>query len=174
MTRATAGAGSVRDSQRSKVYDAQHLVMRVFDRSADFPTMDVAGSRLTVPVERKFGAVQSVQTYVDALLGLGWVRQTWPRATLPVTVRIRAGDQAAHYERLSSTMAVPGHIGGTAWAMRELVILHELAHHLDPTGEPAHGPGFAGILLELIGEIIGPEAALLMRVTMGDVGVEVG
>lgn len=135
--------------------------------------MEIAGSRLTVPVERKFASIQNVQSYVDAFLALSWVRGTWPRAVIPVTVRMRAGDQAAHYERQSATMAVPGHVGGTAWAMRELVILHELAHHLDPTGEPAHGAEFAGILLDVIGEIIGPEAALLMRVTMGDVGVQV-
>lgn len=172
-TAAATAAGNARDSQRSKIYDVQHLVMRVFDRAADFPTMEVAGSHMTVPVERKFASIENVQSYVDAFLALSWVRETWPRAVIPVKVRIRAGDQAAHYERQSATMAVPGHVGGTAWAMRELVILHELAHHLDPTGEPAHSAEFAGILLDVIGEIIGPEAALLMRVTMGDVGVKV-
>jgi putative metallohydrolase (TIGR04338 family) len=58
--------------------------------------------------------------------------------------------------------------------LRELVILHELAHHLGDDVEIPHGGAFVGRLLDLVDGIVGPEAALLLRVTMLDVGVEIG
>ncbi len=165
---------TLRDFQRSRVYDAEHLVHRIFDRSAEFPVVDVAGSRLTLPVERKFGSIDAVQRYVDGALALAWVAATWERAVTPVHVRERSGGVQAHYQRIGSIMAVPGYRAGSGWALRELVILHELAHHLAPDIESAHGGPFVDRLLKLVDGIVGPEAALLLRVTMLDVGVRIG
>jgi putative metallohydrolase (TIGR04338 family) len=164
----------LRDFQRSRVYDAEHLVHRIFDRSAQYPVIEVAGSRLTLPVERKFGSIDAVQRYVDQLLALAWVRQRWARASVPVIVRERAGAAQAHYQRAGSVMAVPGYRSGSGWALRELVILHEITHHLAPEIEIAHGGVFVQRVITLVEEIIGPEAGLLLRVTMMDVGVEIG
>jgi putative metallohydrolase (TIGR04338 family) len=166
-----------RDTQRSRVYDAEHLVHRLFDRSAQYPVIEVAGSRLTLPVERRFASVDSVQSYVDKVLVLGWVRASWARAAVPVVVRGRAGDAQAHYERAGAVMAVPAHRSNRsnpAWAMRELVVLHELSHHLADGPEVAHGPEFADRMLTVVDGIIGPEAALLLRVTLLDNGVRMG
>ena len=165
---------ALRDFQRSRVYDAEHLVHRIFDRSAEFPVVDVAGSRLTLPVERKFGSIDAVQRYVESVLALAWVVSTWERAAAPVHVRERSGGGQAHYQRIGSVMAVPGYRAGSGWALRELVILHELAHHLAPDIEIAHGGAFVDRLLTLVDGIVGPEAALLLRVTMLDVGVKIG
>ena len=163
------------DRQRSRVYDAEALVRRIFDRSVDYPVVDVAGSHLTLPPERKFASLESVQTYVDAVLALGWVRARWPRAAVPVLVRARAGQSRAHYERFPGTIAIPLHEGGHAWALRELVVLHELAHHLaDDADEAAHGADFTGRMVELVGGIVGDEAAFLLRVTLLESGVAVG
>jgi len=149
-------------------------VHRIFDRSVDFPVIDVVGSRITLPIERKFGSIDAVQRYVDGVLALDWVGRTWTRASVPVLVRERSGASQAHYERAGAVMAVPGHRAGSAWALRELVILHELAHHLADDVEIAHGGAFVERLLDLVDGIVGPEAALLLRVTMLDVGVEIG
>ena len=165
---------ALRDFQRSRVYDAEHLVHRIFDRSAEFPVVGVAGSRLTLPVERKFGSIDAVQRYVESVLTLAWVVSTWERAAAPVYVRERSGGGQAHYQRIGSVMAVPGYRAGSGWALRELVILHELAHHLAPDIEIAHGGAFVDRLLTLVDGIVGPEAALLLRVTMLDVGVKIG
>ena len=164
----------LRDFQRSRVYDAEHMVHRIFDRSADYPVVEIAGSHLTLPVERRFGSVEAVATYVQQVLALGWVRATWERASSPVLVRERSGAGQAHYQRAGSIMAVPGYRAGSGWALRELVILHELAHHLADDIEIAHGGAFVDRLLILIDGIVGPEAALLLRVTMLDVGVVIG
>ncbi|MFZ2241198.1 MAG: TIGR04338 family metallohydrolase, partial [Gordonia amarae] len=57
------------------------------------------------------------------------------------------------------------------WALRELVVLHELAHHLDDSGGPAHGPGFVHTLITLVGLVLGPEAEFVYRVVFTDSGV---
>lgn len=164
-------AVGTRDVQKAAVYEAEQLVRRLMDRSAQFPTLQVAGSTITLPAEKKFGSVESVQTYVDAVLALNWVRTTWPRAARPVRVRERAGDTKAHYHR--GVIAVPAHTIGSNWALRELVVLHELAHHLDTDAQP-HGPSFVGIFLQLVTEIIGPEAGLLLRITLHEQGATIG
>ncbi len=164
----------MRDRQRGQVYDAENLVHRIFDRSAEFPVVEVAGSRLTLPVERHFATLQSVQSYLDAVLESAPVRRTWSRAAVAVAVRERSGQQQADYQRLTAVIAVPLHSGNRAWALRELVILHELAHHLADSDEEPHGPGFAGRLISLISVVIGEEAGFLLRTTMWDNGVRTG
>jgi len=163
------------DFQRSKVYEAEALVRRLFDRAVEFPIVDVAGSHVTLPPERKFASLKSVQAYVDAALGLNWVGARWPRANQPIVIRPRAGQSRAHYERVPGIIAFPLHRGGTAWALRELVVLHELSHHLAPTDdEIPHGRDFTGRMVELVGGIVGEEAALLLRVSLLDLGAAVG
>lgn len=162
-----------RDAQRAQVYAAEQLVRRVFDRAAQSGchTLDLHGSRLTLPIERRFASVESIQAYADAVLALGWLRAEWPRAEVPVFVRPRNGQARAHYERATATIAIPPYEGNRAWAMRELVVLHELAHHLesDPAA-PAHGPRFVHRYAQLVTEIVGPEAGLLLRSSMHSEG----
>ncbi|AYF76045.1 TIGR04338 family metallohydrolase [Nocardia yunnanensis] len=169
---------AVRDAQRSQVYDAEGLVRGMFDRADEFGTrtVELHGSRITLPIERRFASVESVQTYADRVLALNWVRARWERASAPVTVRARAGAKAAHYETETAVLAVPLHAHGSAWALRELVILHELAHHLEPemAAVAPHGPEFCERYLELVDGVIGPEAALLLRTTMYSCGVKIG
>ena len=169
-----AGPAVFRDRQRAKVYAAENLVHRMFDRSADYPEIELAGSRLTLPVERHFATLESVQAYVDAVLAATPVRLRWPRAEVPVAVRERRSQRQADYQRLGAIIAVPLHADNRAWALRELVILHELAHHLAESDEEPHGPAFTERLVSLAGEIVGPEAGFLLRTTMWDNGVRIG
>ncbi|MBM9468485.1 TIGR04338 family metallohydrolase [Nakamurella leprariae] len=174
--------GPERDGQRSLVYDAEQLVRGAFDRAVDgrsAATVQVAGSTVTLPVERRFASVESVQAYLAAVTALPWIRARWPRAVEPVTVRARAGAGRAHYERAGAVLAVP--VGrdadGRPWALRELVVLHELAHHLaadDQLRLAPHGPAFVGRFLDLVDGVIGPEAAFLLRVTLLQLGAQVG
>lgn len=168
---------TARDSQRARVYDAEGLVRRMFDRADErgVRTVELYGSQITLPIERRFASVESVQSYVDRVMGLNWVRAEWVRAGEPVTVRARAGSAAAHYEIDGAILAVPLHAGESAWALRELVILHEIAHHLDAAADTApHGPEFCSRYLELVDGIIGPEAALILRTTLLNCGVQLG
>lgn len=130
-------------------------------------TVQIAGSTLTLPVERKFASIASVQTYCDAVLALNWVHAKWGGD--PVRVRERRGQRFAHYERDTKTIAVAPRLGGD-WGMRELVILHELAHHLCPAS--GHGPVFAELFLDLVTQVIGFEAGLLLRIAYADHNVD--
>lgn len=164
----------MRDGQRAKVYDAEQLVRGVFDRADEYGhrTVEVYGSQLTLPVERRFASVDSVQHYCDAVLGVNWVAVRWGHAG-PVRVRARAGAAAAHYEPGGAVLAVPANRSGNDWALRELVVLHELAHHLEsePGDRAAHGPRFCARYVELVDGVVGPEASLLLRTTMLGCGV---
>lgn len=177
MSRAAAKA---RDRQRAAVYAAEEQVGRILGRAAEFPVAEVAGSRIAVPAERRFGDLASVQRYVDRVLGLNWVRARWPDAAArPVRVRVRRGVTKAHYEPsgtgdadgATALIALP--LAGDGWALRELVVLHELTHHLGGA-DLTHGAAFTGRMLDLVDGIIGPEAALLLRVALSDQGADVG
>lgn len=160
-----------RDAQRAKVYAAEQFVRTLFDRAAEHgdPVVEFFGARLTLPPEARFGSAESVQRYADEVLSHAAVRQRWPAAT-PVRVRARRGVAAAHYERddAGATIAVPE--GRAVWALRELVVLHEIAHHLDG-GDPPHGPAFVDTFCELAGVVMGPEVAHVLRVVYAKEGV---
>lgn len=167
-----------RDSQRSKVYEAETMVRTMFDRAEErgLRTVDILGSTLTLPIERKFASIDSVQRYVDSILKLNWICETWPTAGTVVHVRERSGAGASHYERDTRTIAVPLHRHNEAWALRELVVLHELAHHFEPEdqGLPSHGGAFVDRFVTLVSEIVGQEAGFVLRATMLEAGVKVG
>ncbi|MBM7365929.1 TIGR04338 family metallohydrolase [Gordonia hydrophobica] len=158
-----------RDSARSRVYDAERMVHRMLDRAGGTHTVQIAGAQLTVPADARFGSVDDVAAYVGRVLELGPVRERFPRARLPVAVRVRRGQRAAHYERGAATIAVPEDTEGR-WALRELVVLHEIAHHLDDVGDPAHGPSFVTTLIDLVESVMGPEVGLIYRVVFDGVG----
>lgn len=155
------------------MYEAEALVHRIFDRSAEHPIVDFAGSRLTLPIERHFATLEAVGIYVRAVLDFAPVHRRWPRSTAPVRVRERSGQRRAHYERSTATLAVPLWQDNSAWALRELVILHELAHHLAGDLEVAHGEEFTARLVELVGMVVGDEAAFLLRASFWDNGVAI-
>ncbi|MEZ5117481.1 MAG: TIGR04338 family metallohydrolase [Candidatus Nanopelagicales bacterium] len=163
---------TVRDARRSAVYEAERAVESVLGRDRVGPvTVSLHGSSLTLPVERRFGDAAGVQRYVDAVLDLDWVTARWPGQR--VAVRARRGQRMAHYEPAPEpVIAVPVE---TTWALRELVVLHEVAHHLARVSvggaEPSHGPTWAGVYLNLAAVCVGPEVALLLRASFADAGV---
>ena len=162
---------TARDTQRSKVYAAEELVRTLFDRAAERGNRAVEffGTKLTLPPEARFSSVETVRRYVDDVLTLRSVRERWPDAA-PLTVRPRRGLTAAHYERddEGATIAVPER--RTNWALRELVVLHEVAHHLCDA-DPPHGPEFVATFCELAEAVMGSEVAHVLRVVYAKEGV---
>jgi putative metallohydrolase (TIGR04338 family) len=144
----------------------------LFDRAAEHgsPAVEFFGTQLTLPPEARFGSVASVQRYVDEVLALSAVRQHWPKVS-PLRVRARRAATAAHYENRdgAGVIAVPDR--DTAdWAMRELVVLHEVAHHLCQA-QPAHGPEFVATICTLTELVMGPELGHVLRVVCAKEGV---
>ena len=160
-----------RDTQRAKVYAAEEFVRTLFDRTAEHGNhvVEFFGTQLTLPPEGRFASVSSAQRYVDDVLAHPAVRARWPAAGL-LTVRARRGATAAHYERTDdgATIAVPDR--RATWALRELVLLHEIAHHLCDA-EPPHGPEFVATFCELAEAVMGPEVAHVLRVVYAKEGV---
>jgi len=162
---------TTRDTQRAKVYAAEEFVRTLFDRAAEHGNrvVEFFGTQLTLPPEGRFASASSVQRYVDDVLALPAVRARWPAAGA-LTVRPRRGASAAHYERTDdgATIAVPDR--RSTWALRELVVLHEIAHHLCDA-EPPHGPEFVATFCELAEVVMGPEVAHVLRVVYAKEGV---
>jgi putative metallohydrolase (TIGR04338 family) len=86
-------------------------------------------------------------------------------------VRARRAATAAHYENRDGTgvIAVPDHRDAD-WAMRELVVLHEIAHHLCDVAPP-HGSQYVTTLCTLAELVMGPEAGHVLRVVYAKEGV---
>ena len=152
---------------RAAVYAAEDQWSALLDRGG---IVDFFGSRLDLPQQRRFGDIESVRRYVEHVLQLGPVRQAFPDP-LPVTVRERAGQTKAHYEPDKQVIAVPMQ---AAWAGREAVVLHELAHHLSvgrfmqeggpvPGTDDWHGPRYRLAMCRLVAAVLGDTAALLLR-----------
>ncbi len=159
-----------RDSQRSKVYAAEAFVRTMFDRAAQHHSraIDFFGASLTLPPEARFASIDAVRRYVDQVLAMPAVTQRWQVGAL--AVRARRGAGAAHYEVQDGAAVIAVPEQSTRWALRELVLLHEVAHHLCPV-EPAHGPEFCATLCELVEVVMGPEVGHVLRVVYAKEGV---
>ncbi|WP_046321650.1 TIGR04338 family metallohydrolase [Mycobacterium sp. UM_Kg1] len=167
-----SGNPAQRDGQRAKVYAAELFVRTLFDRAAETGTrsIDFFGATLTLPPEARFATVAAVERYVEDVMALPGVRDRWKDAA-DLAVRARRGTTAAHYEKVGAAgiIAVPDQRGGD-WALRELVVLHEIAHHLCDA-RPAHGPQFVATFCELAEMVMGPESGYVLRVVFAKEGV---
>lgn len=154
-----------RDSRRSAAYEVEDRWSALLDNGG---VLDFFGSRISLPVQRRFGTVEAMQTYVDWVLALPTVIEHFGTVA-PTVVRERAGQSKAHYDPATSTIAIPL---VARWAARESVLLHEVAHHILARGSGAwHGSAYAAVMLELVTSALGPEAALVLRTGYEDAGI---
>lgn len=159
------------DSQRQRLYDAEQMVRVQLELAAKgAQRATVLNSTITIPLELRFGSLESVQSYLQQVQQTDWYRRLFPRATSLVTVRKRKGDGKAHYEGGGVIAMHDVPYGKPGWALREIVALHELAHHV-ARGD-GHGPVFAGTFLRLVQEAMGWETALLLTSAYADHGVK--
>jgi putative metallohydrolase (TIGR04338 family) len=166
---------AARDAQRSRVYRAEDAWADRLDAARrGAPSATVAGSRVLLPAERRLGSLEAAEAYAARVLALPTVVGAVGPVP-PPALRTRRGVRAAHWEP-PGTIALPVPEHGEPWALREAVLLHELAHHVAGTTGRAHGhrPPFPALLLLLVEAALGPEAAFALRVDYGEGGVEVG
>ncbi len=144
----------------SRVYAAEDTLMFLLDNGGPVTFL---GSSLTMPVERRFGDVDAVRRYLGEVRARPWGH---PQVPEPV-VRLRKGHRRAHWQ--DGVIALPDGIGDKGWAMREVVVLHEYAHHVTWFGHrvTGHGSAFQNVYLELLEHAIGPEAAFVVRAGLG-------
>jgi putative metallohydrolase (TIGR04338 family) len=127
-----------------------------------------------LPAERRLGSLEAAAAYAARVLLLpGVVRVVGELA--PPALRTRRGVRAAHWEP-PGTIALPVPVHGEPWALRETVLLHELAHHVGESTGRSHGhrAPFPALVLLLVEAALGPEAAFALRVDYGGLAVAVG
>ena len=164
-----------RDAQRARVYRAEDAWAARLDAARQGARLaTVAGSPVLLPAERRLGSLPAARDYLARVLALPAV-QDRVGAVDPPHVRARGGGGSAHWEP-PGVIAVPVPRHGEPWALRETVLLHELAHHVGAaTGRAArHEPPFPAVVLLLVLAVLGEEAALALRVDYGQQGVRVG
>ncbi|GAA3049026.1 TIGR04338 family metallohydrolase [Gordonia defluvii] len=161
------------DHRRGEVYAAERMVFGLFDGVGSTRSVLLAGTEITLPVEARFASLDSISDYVERVRAMPVVADRFERATVPVRVRARRSAAAATYESGGGAgiIAIPVDVAAGRWALRELVVLHELAHHFDDSGGAAHGRGFRAALVELAALVLGPEAGYAYRVIFGDSGL---
>ncbi|MEY4323061.1 MAG: hypothetical protein RL410_842 [Actinomycetota bacterium] len=162
-----------RDHTKHAVYAAELQVRSTMERFRHdtHATVDFFGSTLTVVPERIFATLDEMKSYVNDVIEK-WNSHRNTRHTVP-HVRERKSAELAHYEYDTKVIAIPTKVD---WAMRELVVLHEVAHHIAMSFDTRapHGPEFAATYVELVSLIMGNEAGLLLRAAFDGQQVRVG
>lgn len=171
----TTAAPRQRDAQRARVYRAEDGWAAQLDAARRGAVLArVGGSAVVLPGERRFGTLDAVADYCDRVLALPEVTALGGPDT-PPRLRLRRGARSAHWEP-PGIVALPVPRLGEPWALRETVVLHELAHHVGELGELSRGhrAPFPAVVLALVRAVLGEEAALALRVHYGQERVEVG
>ena len=175
MREVTTPLARPRDAQRARVYRAEDSWAARLDAARRGATLaTVGGSALVLPAEVRFGSLAAASAYADSVLARPAVVAVAGRLPAPA-MRVRRGQRSAHWES-PGVIALPVPTHGEPWALRETVLLHELAHHV---GESAgltsgHRAPFPAVVLLLVQAVLGEEAAFALRVAYGEEKVEVG
>lgn len=126
------------------------------------------GSTWPMPKEVKFESLNEVQVYVDVLRTRGWAKEAWPRHTKRIMVHAnKTGDEdqgvyAGRAYHQNGNIYIPEHGSGRSRFMRELFVLHELAHYFGST--QGHGEVFVATLMKLIESQMDPMFAMFYRI----------
>jgi len=143
--------------RRADIYAAEEQLRALLTPTGR--SVVVAGVRVDLPGERRFDDLDEVREYYGAVLTDPAVRDRWPAVAMPM-VRARRGPRSAHWQ--AGVISLPeSHIGGQ-WALREVVALHELAHHLTPGH--GHDDDFVTAFMELIEIVLGPQTRFCLQV----------
>ena len=171
----TSASAPARDAQRSRVYRAEDAWAARLDAARRGAALaSVGGSSLLLPAERRLGSLAAASDYVTRVLALAGVVEVVGKLPVP-RLRTRRGVGRAHWEA-PGIIALPVPQHGEPWALRETVLLHELAHHIGQTSGRAHGhhAPFPALVLLLAEAVLGAEAAFALRVDYGAHDVTVG
>ena len=148
--------------ETAELYEAERRVVRWVDEGG----VRIGGVTFEPEPDPLFRNVAEVTRFAE---------QACDRLGVPrVTVRSRRGWREAHYAPMLMEIAVPAAERGGAWALRGLVVVHELAHHLVAVGGVQeggpHGATFRTRLMHAL-ELLGyPVQARLLGLALGTAG----
>ncbi|WP_146825060.1 DUF7168 domain-containing protein [Aeromicrobium flavum] len=177
------------DADQKSTYAAEDMVTTWLDAvSSDTGVVQVAVSRggrrrsvdFTPETEPRFSNPPDVTQFVDQVLErLRQQARTYGsnyrgREKKPVEVQAFRGWKKATYR--DGMILLPERERGGAWALRGLVVVHELAHHLntglDGAIIDAHGAGFRATMLQLLEDIGWTEIAAMLREAHRQLGLD--
>lgn len=118
-----------------------------------------------------FADLPAVARYVEQVIA--HLRREGPyagAAQAPLAVRPRRAAGRAHYE--PGVVAVPRREIGGGWSHTELVILHEIAHHLAPGDR--HGPAFRRAWVDVLDTTGHPVLARMAEIALVEAGLGPG
>lgn len=160
------------DSDRGNVYAAEDQLTAWLQKTSEAGTLTLDGQDYAPEVEPLFTDIEAVQRYVNQVLA--HLRDNGcdheGREQIDIQVRRRRGAKKATYHYDTNEMRVPPAEIGGKWALRGLVILHEIAHHLNPNS--GHGPEWRATQLRLLEEIGSPVLADLLHRAYQSYGLE--
>lgn len=150
--------GSGTDPDKTALYEAEDRVIGWIDRGEPVRRDDVTWLTEKDPL---FLSIDEVDQFCAAA--------THRLGVPPVRVRARKGVKAAHYEPGGVIAVPPVEIGG-GWAMRGMVVMHELAHHLTHLAGDGggHGPAFRVHLYRVLHDLGYPTNARLVEFAFQD------
>ncbi|HYG93800.1 MAG TPA: TIGR04338 family metallohydrolase [Nocardioides sp.] len=161
------------DPDKKAVYVAEDQLAAWLDATTpERPTVTVDGEAYAPEPDPRFTEPTAAGAFVDKVLEhLHSSEKKYDgRELVPVAVRPRAGSRMAHYEPATLTIALPPFEVGGRWALRGLVVLHEIAHHL--ADEVGHGPRWRATFLRLLEDIGRPVTAQLLQLAYAQEGLE--
>ncbi len=179
----------VDDPDRRTTYAAEDMLLGWLDAGDEETgqvrvTLDRGGSRHTITYtpepEPRFSRPAEVTRFVDLVLARlqqqarDYGSRYRGREQRAVEVLAHTGWKKATYR--DDRIYLPTRERGGAWALRALVILHELAHHLN-TGVDgaiidAHGEGFRSTFVRLLEDLGWTETAAMLREAYEQVGLD--
>ena len=126
--------------------------------------VEFMGVELHLAQERWFSSTEDIEKYLGGCYRSKWYKRVCPVSLRPVVITVKT--HAAHFQAnydYDATMRFPPFPRiGVNEMHRELVVLHELAHHVTPLKYPGHGAEFAGNFLYMVQQKLGPEYGALL------------
>ncbi len=154
------------DTDRQRVYSVEDSWAHALDRGG---SLDFFGSSFSLARQRILGDLSALQRTASDWLASAECR-TWYPECGELHVRARKGQAKAHYES-TGVIAIPVQ---SAWACRESVLAHEVAHHLSWGSKLAPHDWHFRLAMTRVAEIaFGPEASLLLRAGYDGAGLAV-
>lgn len=148
--------------RQTGIYTAELEVRRIMRNPRELAPNGHLG---LYPVELCWTTVEQVQGYLEIVLSWPWDRwrtgKAWPC--------IAHWDDwpTPHYR--SGVICLPK---SAPWNLRELVVLHELAHHF--TQGQQHGPAWVQAFVDLVSTCIDPIVGQLLRTHFNQQGIATG
>lgn len=136
----------VRDNQRKKVYEAE----KCFD---------------ALHISKPLASLQDIEGFLRFVYTSDWFQAHFPRVKQFVVKDGRGRSSACGWGytyndrgviAMGAAMKVPRSL------RRDWVVLHELAHGIQPQATAWHGPEFCGIYVRLVQQFMGDEAAKVL------------